>query len=215
MKYILFILLIPVFCFGQKVKPVTHRKPMYSINSFDTGTHWIVDSMAFREFKIIYPYYADTIYTKGLEGDFDTTIQVHDSGTLWNNDSMYHGDPLVPNVPCIDCDSFPITPNGAIELDTMMFISNGNPQIKRFAFAPILDTIKVILLISDTLRWHYDANYEHEIRIGQVFYTFGYLVREKHNVPGCGNCLSYWRHFSYLDRNKNPLPKNIIVWGSK
>jgi hypothetical protein len=92
----------------------------------------------------------------------------------------------------------------------------------------IKDTVPVMLLVADTM--HY-TNYTPQLNKGNYFDKSGdvswvkaYSVREKHNEAEglldpymCGNCVykDYWQHLYYLDANKKPLSKSIIVWLSK
>ncbi len=74
-----------------------------------------------------------------------------------------------------------------------------------------IDTIEVVLLVTSDN--------------GPIAFRMeGYSVRELHNTteglvdPGiCGNCdyHDYYEHIYYIDKNKLPLSKNIIVWQSK
>ena len=89
------------------------------------------------------------------------------------------------------------------------------------------DTISVVMVIADTI--HY-TNYTPKInkknyfdKAGELFWVSGYSVREKHNTDEgqidpyiSGDYVSQdsWVHILYLDGNKKPLSKNIVVWQS-
>ena len=80
------------------------------------------------------------------------------------------------------------------------------------------DTISVVMVIADTM--HY-TNYTPKInkknyfdKAGELFWVSGYSVREKHNTNEGQMSKDYWVHTFYLDGNKNPLSKNIVVWQS-
>lgn len=65
----------------------------------------------------------------------------------------------------------------------------------------------------------------------KTYATYLYSVRELHNTSelmeaGNTNCINedgeivackwdYWKHIMYLDKNKQPLSKNIVVWMTK
>lgn len=110
------------------------------------------------------------------------------------------------------------------------------------AFNPLLDTIMVIAQISDTAAYEVSGYIFFETNIAkkdtvvrayrhETEWWYLYSVREKHNtsegVPDAGGvhcidnygntipCYSdYWKHLYYLDQNKQPLKKSIIVWQS-
>lgn len=86
------------------------------------------------------------------------------------------------------------------------------------------DTVSVILLITDTtvtgLYYSWADNKSHEYY--DMSSIKGYSVRELHNTGEGANPIfgeelfdDYWQHIEYLDAQKKPLSKNIIVWQSK
>lgn len=89
------------------------------------------------------------------------------------------------------------------------------------------DTVKVLLLICDTFFNEVSATIGVRDTIlhlynTQTFWQYGYSVRELHNTmeeisaedaAACSECDSdYWEHIFYLDAEKRPLGKSIIVW---
>lgn len=102
------------------------------------------------------------------------------------------------------------------------------------------DTVKVIMLLCDTSYGFIQKDgsamllSEDTVNTNTIFsktyfasdhnvwYDWGYSVRELHNssegvndVGFCLGCFSdYWKHIQYLDKDKHPLSKNIIVWQS-
>jgi hypothetical protein len=56
--------------------------------------------------------------------------------------------------------------------------------------------------------------------LDEVCWIKGFEIRELHNTsegevdPGiCPNCWNdYWKHISYLNNNKKPFSRNIIIW---
>lgn len=78
-----------------------------------------------------------------------------------------------------------------------------------------MDTIEVVLLISDTTTNFYTTKY---INVAPVVIT-GYSVKKKQCCIDSysGNLSlykleSYYTHLEYLDSKKMPLSKSIIVW---
>ena len=92
------------------------------------------------------------------------------------------------------------------------YAGSGTRLIYSVSQNPVYDTVKVVMLISDT------SYYSSTLTVG------GYEKREK--VFGLTNTyvpfmvvdsysnIVYW-HREYLDNNKQPLKKSIIVWLSK
>lgn len=96
------------------------------------------------------------------------------------------------------------------------------------------DTVKVLMLLSDSSADHTEIHYVDSITKEVIFidssmdkpvtYRNGYSVREAHNTcEGVGvidqtfdmkGCKTYWVHAFYLDADKKPLSKSIIVWQS-
>ena len=64
------------------------------------------------------------------------------------------------------------------------------------------DTVKVVMLVCDTagVRFNNNDYIDHF-----VYWQFGYQVLNN----------DYWELAGYLDENKKPLSKNIIVWQAK
>lgn len=104
--------------------------------------------------------------------------------------------------------------------------------IPLIGFSQQKDTVKCIMLVCDTARYLRFTDTALYAPSYNVYWQFGYEVREKHNTaensidPGfysCidkyGNPVSCWRdyyvHLYYLDDKKKPLNKNIVVWQSK
>ncbi len=85
-----------------------------------------------------------------------------------------------------------------------------------------LDTIAVVLLVSDTSSKEYKDADKYQLSMTGVKYIKGYNVRQKYCcVQGETNGLAiyrpepYYEHIMYLGANKKPLPKSYIVWQSK
>ena len=104
----------------------------------------------------------------------------------------------------------------------------------------MVDTVKCIMLVSDTSHSYYTYFKIDSIPNGNTLYVKGHEVKEDN---GFSNTLLYWTkghevriceficcdpsehvlaksywscgHSEYLDENKKPLSKNIIVWMSK
>lgn len=91
---------------------------------------------------------------------------------------------------------------------------------------PDRDTVKVIMQVSDTVdNKNYTTsahNRNYFSKANFIIWVIGYSVRERYNHNqesngdwNCFNCEDYMRHSYYLDADKKPLSKNIIVWMSK
>jgi hypothetical protein len=106
--------------------------------------------------------------------------------------------------------------NGSIEITTLPRLTTMYATI-----TPSYDTVRCVMLVSDTSRDSFGT--------GIVYWMKGYSVREKHNTsegvndPYFSRCIDdngnevpcyhdYWKHLCYLDADKHPLPKNILVW---
>lgn len=86
-------------------------------------------------------------------------------------------------------------------------------------------------MISDSanILWWSKGKQVYPIDLGRktempTYSTILYAVREKHNTSEgirdpyfCGNCVysDYWKDLYYLDANKLPLKKSIIIWQVK
>lgn len=83
-----------------------------------------------------------------------------------------------------------------------------------------LDTIPVIMLVCDTAKQNLkmlDSEgrpFNFNDRNISVEWQFGYSVNIKKTTRGMPPFMEYWEHLYYLDENKNPLSKSIIVWQS-
>ncbi len=68
-----------------------------------------------------------------------------------------------------------------------------------------IDTVRVIMLVCDTSNQFYSIHSDTIVGTltGWVSWQFGYDVRENNE------------HLYYLDENKKPLNKNIVVWQVK
>ena len=86
-----------------------------------------------------------------------------------------------------------------------------------------VDTIQCTMLVCDTM--HY-TNYTPSVsqqnyfdKSGAAFWVIGYEVREKETdymMQGSdGEPYIRYKHLVYLDADKKPLSKNIIVWMCK
>jgi hypothetical protein len=107
-----------------------------------------------------------------------------------------------------------------------------------YKFAPVLDTVRVVIQYSDSskpvlhtrsqfngTRWVTEKYYpETAVEEYGVYWMYAYSVREKHNtIEGVIDPYfyqgrkyhDYFVHLYYLDENKRPLSKNIIVWQDK
>jgi len=92
------------------------------------------------------------------------------------------------------------------------------------------DTIPVVMLIGDTSKtkysgfveiggWVFDTTW-HEPN-PSIYWKFGYEVEEyipeRFYSQGFNRSWTggYWQHLCYLDENKQPMKKSIIVWQTK
>lgn len=90
---------------------------------------------------------------------------------------------------------------------------------------PKFDTIKVVMLVSDTTIHNLYPKSTNAITSyfdNSAFWQYGFEILERksgYNKWGyesaCPTCPDYWEHVKYLDSNKNPLKPEIIVWMSK
>lgn len=91
---------------------------------------------------------------------------------------------------------------------------------------PDTDTIRVIIQVSDTVEYkNYTTsapNRNYFDKANWVIWVMGYSVRKRYNHNQesngdwqCFNCEDYMRHSYYLDADRKPLSKNIVVWMSK
>lgn len=92
-------------------------------------------------------------------------------------------------------------------------ISSGDGWLTIGGLAPKTDTIPVLILLSDTteqglFRSNRDA-YSGIKTNGFAMWMFGYEVTSYEE-----NIVSLPK-YSYLDQNRKPLPKSIVVWMSK
>ena len=92
----------------------------------------------------------------------------------------------------------------------LLLTACGNAQTYIKDKLPVFDTIKVLLLISDTVSnnrnsWHesgYEVRYKYCCINGNTS-DFSYYQP----IP-------YYEHYTYLDSKKVPFKKSIVVWVS-
>lgn len=120
-------------------------------------------------------------------------------------------------------------------VEIMRIIGSGNQAaigigtdnlLYEFTATPKQDTVKVLMLVCDTSRPNTIKKFEDGTifeKSGNVWWQFGYIVKEKIETDQwvtraesmIGEFVSYWVTKQYLDKNKKPLQKSIIVWMSK
>lgn len=112
---------------------------------------------------------------------------------------------------------------GQDTLTTLKSVGIYNGVIQYEKPKPIYDTIKVIMLVSDTCcRWVDSIS---SIEVGRssksVHWQYGYGVRKitccgwSYDSKGFEYQSNIYTHIEYLDADKKPLPKNIVIWQVK
>jgi hypothetical protein len=98
-----------------------------------------------------------------------------------------------------------------------------NPYSLQLMTAPqVNDTVKCIMLVCDTSHRYYYTYFQMDsIQPKNSFVIKGHYIKQDN---GFANQLLYYQigyaytfdrvNYKYLDEDKNPLPKNIIVWMS-
>lgn len=118
-----------------------------------------------------------------------------------------------------------LTKNGTTRFSAVGSWYGGSGMIIQ-THEPKYDTVAIVYLYADTTVFCRDSIRNKEVEVGRRWFTywdFGYEVRQEAGtipVTSSENSMMYdwlmsYKFIGYLDRQKNPIRKGVIIWITK